>query len=293
MAAAGVDGSNTGERGGWLLLPHDPDAVCRDSCTRPSRRGTASSLGVVLTRHGRPALAGGPGRLRAGGARAATSLDDLRGGIDADGKPLEVTTRATSPMRSPPRPTWSRARWPAVPAAVRARRLAAVTSSSTRPPERHPGGRDLVRTGPGDWFGYGRVEAVRAALGVEPGSALARGGRHRHPSAGDTRQTAMSRAVRACPARVPRRAPPTSARQRHARRRHPVRARAAHRAAAGRPVVRLAGASRPPAPTALGVVTVSASAVARPDPIRFAACAPVRDVAPVRSAPSVATTLPV
>ena len=27
MAAAGVDGSNTGERGGWLLLPHDPEAV--------------------------------------------------------------------------------------------------------------------------------------------------------------------------------------------------------------------------------------------------------------------------
>jgi coenzyme F420-0:L-glutamate ligase/coenzyme F420-1:gamma-L-glutamate ligase len=30
-----------------------------------------------------------------------------------------------------------------------------------------------VRTGPQDWFGYGMVEAVRAALGVEPGSAMA------------------------------------------------------------------------------------------------------------------------
>jgi coenzyme F420-0:L-glutamate ligase/coenzyme F420-1:gamma-L-glutamate ligase len=28
-----------------------------------------------------------------------------------------------------------------------------------------------VRTGPGDWFALGHVEAVRAALGVEPGSA--------------------------------------------------------------------------------------------------------------------------
>ena len=33
--------------------------------------------------------------------------------------------------------------------------------------------RSLVRTGPQDWFGYGMVEAVRAALGVEPGSATA------------------------------------------------------------------------------------------------------------------------
>jgi coenzyme F420-0:L-glutamate ligase len=39
--------------------------------------------------------------------------------------------------------------------------------------ERVPGAKDLIRTGPQDWFGYGRVEAVRAALGVEPGSAVA------------------------------------------------------------------------------------------------------------------------
>ena len=30
----------------------------------------------------------------------------------------------------------------------------------------------MVRTGRSDWFAYGHVEAVRAALGVEPGSAL-------------------------------------------------------------------------------------------------------------------------
>ncbi|MGV8910922.1 MAG: hypothetical protein ACOH1Y_18275, partial [Propionicimonas sp.] len=39
--------------------------------------------------------------------------------------------------------------------------------------ESHSGARGLVRTGPGDWFGLGRSEAVRAALGVEPGSAEA------------------------------------------------------------------------------------------------------------------------
>ncbi|MDQ2755564.1 MAG: hypothetical protein M3Y71_03220, partial [Actinomycetota bacterium] len=33
-----------------------------------------------------------------------------------------------------------------------------------------PGAASLVRTGPTDWFGLGRAEAVRAALGVDPGS---------------------------------------------------------------------------------------------------------------------------
>ena len=37
-----------------------------------------------------------------------------------------------------------------------------------------PGARSLVRTGPTDWFGSGRVEAVRASLGVEAGTELAR-----------------------------------------------------------------------------------------------------------------------
>ena len=36
-----------------------------------------------------------------------------------------------------------------------------------------PGARALVRVGPGDWFALGHVEAVRAALGVAPGSAEA------------------------------------------------------------------------------------------------------------------------
>jgi coenzyme F420-0:L-glutamate ligase/coenzyme F420-1:gamma-L-glutamate ligase len=35
-----------------------------------------------------------------------------------------------------------------------------------------PGARSLVRAGPGDWFALGHVEALRAALGVAPGSAM-------------------------------------------------------------------------------------------------------------------------
>ena len=39
--------------------------------------------------------------------------------------------------------------------------------------ESKAGARALVRTGPDDWFGYGAAEGIRAALGVEPGSATA------------------------------------------------------------------------------------------------------------------------
>jgi coenzyme F420-0:L-glutamate ligase/coenzyme F420-1:gamma-L-glutamate ligase len=59
--------------------------------------------------------------------------------------------------------------------------------------EKNPGARDLVRTGPQDWFGLGMAEAVRAALGVQPGS----------PTASEvgipfiTREDAATRAMRA------------------------------------------------------------------------------------------------
>jgi coenzyme F420-0:L-glutamate ligase/coenzyme F420-1:gamma-L-glutamate ligase len=53
-----------------------------------------------------------------------------------------------------------------------------------------------VRTGPGDWFGYGRVEAVRAALGIEPGSPEAEAVGVA-PAGPDTRLDAVSRAARA------------------------------------------------------------------------------------------------
>ena len=46
----------------------------------------------------------------------------------------------------------------------------AATSSGDTARARAP----CVRTGPTDWFGSGRVEAVRASLGVEAGTELAR-----------------------------------------------------------------------------------------------------------------------
>jgi coenzyme F420-0:L-glutamate ligase/coenzyme F420-1:gamma-L-glutamate ligase len=189
MAAAGVDGSNTGQRGGWLLLPHDPDGICeRLHDALLERFGVR--VGVVLSD-----TAGRPWRVGqvdfALGAHGLRVLDDLRGGVDADGKALEVTTRAVADEVAAAADL-AKGKVTAVPVAV-VRGLTDVLVDE--PLDAHPRGRDLVRTGPGDWFGYGRVEAVRAALGVEPGTddALAVG---IAPAGEDTRLDAVSRAVR-------------------------------------------------------------------------------------------------
>ncbi|MER7071502.1 coenzyme F420-0:L-glutamate ligase [Terrabacter sp. NPDC000476] len=189
MAAAGVDGSNTGDRGGWLLLPHDPDDVCARLCASlRARHGVA--VGVVLSD-----TAGRPWRVGqvdfALGAHGMHVLDDLRGGTDADGRPLEVTSRAVADEVAAAADL-VKGKVAAVPAAVVRGLRGAVLDGAT---DGAPGGRDLVRTGPGDWFGLGRVEAVRAALGVEPGSpeSVAVG---IAPVAPDTRVAAVSRAVR-------------------------------------------------------------------------------------------------
>lgn len=232
MAAAGVDGSNTGERGGWLLLPHDPDAVCRDLRAGLARRH-GFTVGVILSD-----TAGRPWRVGqidfALGACGLAVLDDLRGGVDADGRPLSVTARAVAdeiaaaadlvkgkadgvPIAivrgladlvrprvdeahgladaaghdAPNGPTYefpaSAADPTPEPALGSLRGLSEATSGGSA--------RELVRTGVTDWFGYGRVEAVRAALGVEPGTELA-AQVGIPPAAPDTREGALSRAVR-------------------------------------------------------------------------------------------------
>ncbi|WP_256792695.1 coenzyme F420-0:L-glutamate ligase [Terrabacter sp. Ter38] len=190
MAAAGVDGSNTGARGGWLLLPHDPDGICEQvHDALVARHGVR--VGVVLSDTAGRAWRVGQVDF-ALGAHGLRVLDDLRGGTDADGKPLEVTTRAVADEIAAAADL-AKGKVSAVPAAV-VRGVPGILVDE--PLESHPRGRDLVRTGPGDWFGYGRVEAVRAALGIEPGSpeavdvGIA-------PAGTDTRLDAVSRAVRA------------------------------------------------------------------------------------------------
>jgi coenzyme F420-0:L-glutamate ligase/coenzyme F420-1:gamma-L-glutamate ligase len=167
MAAAGVDGSNTGAHGGWLLLPHDPDGICREiHAGLTARHGVR--LGIVLSD-----TAGRPWRVGqvdfALGAHGVHVLDDLRGAVDADGKALEVTARALADEIAAAADL-VKGKVEGVPVAVVSGLGAWVADL---PGHGLPGARDLVRTGPQDWFGYGRVEAVRAALGVEPGSRLA------------------------------------------------------------------------------------------------------------------------
>lgn len=177
MAAAGVDASNTGGMGGidstgrLLLLPHDPDAVCRALRSSWCRTFGVERLGVVLSD-----TAGRPWRVGqtdfALGAAGVAVVDDLRGGVDADGRPLGVTVRALADEIAASADL-VKGKSDAVPVAL-VRGLSSWVGSDGLGSEPPPGAASLVRVGPGDWFALGAAEAVRGALGVPAGSALAR-----------------------------------------------------------------------------------------------------------------------
>ncbi|QAY70509.1 coenzyme F420-0:L-glutamate ligase [Xylanimonas protaetiae] len=92
MAAAGVDASNTPD-GTVLLLPVDPDASAARLRDALRARFGIDRLGVVVTdtagRAWRDALVD-----IAIGAAGVAVVDDLRGGVDAHGRPLHVTVTA-------------------------------------------------------------------------------------------------------------------------------------------------------------------------------------------------------
>ncbi|MDR6980349.1 coenzyme F420-0:L-glutamate ligase/coenzyme F420-1:gamma-L-glutamate ligase [Streptomyces sp. 3330] len=93
MAAAGVDASNT-PPGTVLLLPEDPDASAR-AIRAGLRDALGVDVGVVVTdTFGRPWRAGLTDV--AIGAAGVRVLDDLRGGTDAYGNPLNATVVATA-----------------------------------------------------------------------------------------------------------------------------------------------------------------------------------------------------
>jgi len=170
MAAAGVDASNTGGLDLVLLLPHDPDAVCRELHGALLAATGVRRLGVVLSDTAGRAWRVGQTDF-ALGAHGLLVADDLRGGTDADGRPLEVTTRAVADEVAAAADL-VKGKTYAVPVA-HLRGLPGslvpevdVLSATTV----LPGAGSLVRTGPSDWFGLGRAEAVRSALGVHPGS---------------------------------------------------------------------------------------------------------------------------
>jgi len=173
MTAAGVDASNTADQSIVLTLPGDPDGAAAE-IRRGVQAGWATlsgdhpSLGVVLSD-----TAGRPWRIGqtdfALGAAGIRVLDDLRGSSDANGRVLSVTQRCVADEIAAAADL-VKGKASGIPAA-HIRGLSRYVSEH----EPSSGARDLVRTGPGDWFAYGTAEAVRAALGVEPGSAAAAG----------------------------------------------------------------------------------------------------------------------
>lgn len=87
-AAAGVDASNTPE-GTVLLLPEDPDASARELATG-LRVATGAHVGVLITDTlGRAWREGQTDH--AIGAAGVHVFEDLRGTVDAEGRPLVVT----------------------------------------------------------------------------------------------------------------------------------------------------------------------------------------------------------
>ncbi|PKW27201.1 coenzyme F420-0:L-glutamate ligase [Phycicoccus duodecadis] len=182
MAAAGVDASNTGPTGAVLLLPEDPDGealALRAVLLAAAGLGPEAAVGVVLSdTAGRPWRAGQTDF--ALGAAGLAVLDDLRGGVDADGRELAVTARAVADEVAAAADL-VKGKADGVPAAlVRGLPRAWFTGAGDGVGEgggagqgagAAGGARALVRTGPGDWFARGPVETLRAVLGVEPGSA--------------------------------------------------------------------------------------------------------------------------
>ena len=171
LAAAGVDASNTADETIVLVLPDDPDAVA--AAIRKGVEsgwailsGTHLCVGVVLSD-----TAGRPWRIGqtdfALGASGIHVVEDLRGSRDADGRVLTVTERCVADEIAAAADL-VKGKASAIPAA-HVRGLGEYVTDD----ESVSGSRELVRTGLGDWFGYGTFEAVRAALGVEPGSATA------------------------------------------------------------------------------------------------------------------------
>jgi coenzyme F420-0:L-glutamate ligase / coenzyme F420-1:gamma-L-glutamate ligase len=171
MTAAGVDASNTADESTLLLLPDDPDTVAaqiRDAVQTgwQARSGTRVLIGVILSD-----TAGRPWRNGQTDFALGTSgiqvIDDLRGSTDGNGRLLSVTERCVADEIAAAADL-VKGKASGVPAA-HVRGLGPYVDDGPS----IPGARDLIRTGPQDWFGYGMVEAVRAALGVEPGSETA------------------------------------------------------------------------------------------------------------------------
>ncbi|RLU94822.1 coenzyme F420-0:L-glutamate ligase [Streptomyces griseocarneus] len=155
MAAAGVDASNT-EAGTVLLLPEDPDASAR-ALRAGLREALGVDVGIVVTdTSGRPWRSGLTDI--AIGAAGVRVLDDLRGGVDANGNPLNVTIVAVADELAAAGDL-VKGKAGSLPVAV-VRGLAHAVGDD----EDDLGARSLVRGAAGDMFRLGTSEAVREAV---------------------------------------------------------------------------------------------------------------------------------
>ncbi|MDI5965208.1 coenzyme F420-0:L-glutamate ligase [Streptantibioticus silvisoli] len=156
MAAAGVDASNTAA-GTVLLLPEDPDASARRL-----RAGLRDALGVrvavVLTdTSGRPWRSGLTDI--AIGAAGLRVLDDLRGGTDTHGNPLNATVVALADELAGAADL-VKGKASGVPVAV-VRGLAGAVLDAD---DDGAGARSMARGAADDMFRLGTSEAVRQAV---------------------------------------------------------------------------------------------------------------------------------
>lgn len=160
LAAAGVDASDVAA-GTVLLLPVDADAAARSLRNRLGRLLGVRPAVAVSDTTGRPWREGVADFVL--GAAGLVVLDDVRGRPDRSGRPMEVTVRAIGDEVCS-LADLVRGKATGLPVAV-VRGLGAYVTTDDG-----PGAAPAVRVGPTDWFAYGHVEAVRAALGVPEGS---------------------------------------------------------------------------------------------------------------------------
>jgi coenzyme F420-0:L-glutamate ligase/coenzyme F420-1:gamma-L-glutamate ligase len=155
MAAAGIDTSNVPD-GLALRLPEDPDRSARALC-EGLRARFGVSLGVIITDTlGRPWRVGQTDV--AIGAAGMIVTDDLRGGVDANGRPLNVTITVLADELAGAADL-VKGKASGIPVAV-VRGLARLVTALDA-----PGARTLVRSVDDDMFRFGSAEAYR--LGYE------------------------------------------------------------------------------------------------------------------------------
>ncbi|MGO2993324.1 MAG: coenzyme F420-0:L-glutamate ligase, partial [Brachybacterium alimentarium] len=153
MAAAGVDSSNAPD--GPLLLPEDPDGCALDLRDRLVTM-LGIRLGVLLTDTSSRIWRVGVGDIALGAAGVA-SLQDLRGGTDADGRALTVTVRNLADELAAASDL-VKGKAGGVPAAI-VRGVPGATTDDVP-------ARALSRTGEDDWFRRPSLESVWVALGL-------------------------------------------------------------------------------------------------------------------------------